>query len=143
MGAYCTLLNIRRHPASLGEIMEVRRLSPYYDAVLFGDRKEIACIPHKGCVLEIVAAGESVHPEVNQLLPGQVIRYTRSFFFGDRFKLPSGKKVGLSQLVGFTLQLAPPRTAPLPEEDVIVERVMRRELEVTEAGADTAAAAKR
>jgi hypothetical protein len=143
MGAYCTLLNIRRHPASLGEIMEVRRLSPYYDAVLFGDRKEIACIPHKGCVLEIVAAGETEHPAVNQLLPGQVIRYTRSFFFGDRFKLPSGKKVDLSQLVGFKLQLAPPRTAPLPEEDAIVERATRREREATEAGADTATAAKR
>jgi hypothetical protein len=143
MGAYCTLFNIRRHPASLGEIMEVRRLSPYDDAVLFGDRREIACIPHKGCLLEIVAAGETTHPEVNQLLPGQVIRYTRSFFFGDRFKLPSGKTVGLSQLVGFTLQLAPPRTAPLPEEDAIVERAMRRQLKVTEAGADTATAAKR
>jgi hypothetical protein len=33
MGAYCTL-NIRRHPASLGEIMEVRSLFPYDDAAL-------------------------------------------------------------------------------------------------------------
>jgi hypothetical protein len=65
MGAYCTLFDIRRHPASLGEIMEVRCLSPYYDAVLFGDRKEIACIPHKGCLLEIVAVGETTHPAVN------------------------------------------------------------------------------
>src|SRR5947209_4676007 len=65
MGAYCTLDSIRRHPARLGEIMEVRRLSTYYDAAVFGDRDEIACIPHKGCLLEIVAAGEAAHPEVN------------------------------------------------------------------------------
>jgi hypothetical protein len=142
MGAYCTL-NIRRHPASLGEIMEVRSLSPYDDAALFGDRKEIACIPHKGCLLEIVVVGETTHPAVNQLLPGQVIRYTRSLFFGDRFKLPSGKKVGLSQLIGFKLQLAPPRTAPPPEEVAIVERAMRREREATEAAAHTAAVAER
>jgi hypothetical protein len=126
MGAYCTLLDVRRHPASLGEIMEVRCLAPYYDGVLFGDRKEIACIPHKGCLLEIVAVGDTTHREANRLLPGQVIRYTPSFLFGDRFKLPSGKKVRLSQLVGFKLQLVPPRTAPLPEEDAIVERATRR-----------------
>jgi hypothetical protein len=142
MGAYCTL-NIRHHPASVGEVMEVRSLSPYHDAALFGDRKEIACIPHGGCMLEIVVAGETTHPAVNQLLPGQVIRYTRSFFFGDRFKLPSGKKVGLSQLIGFKLQLAPPRTAPPPEEAAIVERAMRREREATEGGAHTAPVAER
>ena len=62
MGAYCTLDSIRRHPAGLGEIMEVRRLSTYYDAAMFGDRGEIACIPHKGCLLEIVAAGEARIP---------------------------------------------------------------------------------
>jgi hypothetical protein len=143
MGAYCTLLNIRRHPASLGEIMEVRRPSPYDDPVLFGDRKEIACIPHKGCVLEIVAVGDTTHREVNRLLPGQVIRYTPSFFFGDRFKLPSGKKVGLSQLVGFRLQLVPPQAVPVPDEDAMVEWATHRTCEGIEADADTAATAKR
>jgi hypothetical protein len=136
MGAYCTFAYIRRHRATLGEIMEVRRLSPY-DVAVFGDRDEIACIPHEGCLLEIAAAGKAAHPEVNRLLPGQVIRYTRSFFFGDRFELPSGKKVGLAQLVGFKLQLAPPRTAPLPEEDAIVRRVTGGKPDVAEAGADT------
>ena len=143
MGAYCTLDSIRRHPAGLGEIMEVRRLSTYYDAAMFGDRGEIACIPHKGCLLEIVAAGEAPHPEVNRLLPGQVIRYSRSFFFGDRFELPSGTRVRLPQLVGFKLQLAPPRTAPLPEEDTIVQRATRGKACVAEVGMDTAAAARR
>jgi hypothetical protein len=144
MGAYCTLGYIRRHAARLGEIIEVKRLSTYYDdAAVFGDRGEIACIPHKGCLLEIVAAGEAAHPEVNQLLPGQVIRYTRSFFFGDRFELPSGTRVGLAQLVGFKLQLAPPRTAPLPEEGAIVRRVARAKPDVAEAGADPGAAARR
>ena len=143
MGAYCTLGYIRRHDARLGEIMEVRRLSTYYDAAVFGDRGEIACISHKGCLLEIVAAGEATHPDVNRLLPGQVIRYTRSFFFGDRFELPSGTRVRLPQLVGFKLQLAPPRTAPLPEEDAIVQRATRGKPGVAEAGADTAAAARR
>ena len=140
MGAYCTLDSIRRHPARLGEIMEVRRISTYYDVAVFGDRGEIACIPHKGCLLEVVASGEATHPEVNQLLPGQVIRYMRSFFFFDRFELPSGTKVGLRQLVGFKLQLAPFRGAPLPEEDAVVRRVMREKLDVAETVADTAVA---
>jgi len=143
MGAYCTLDYSRRHPAGVGEIMEVRHVSPYYYAAMFGDRGEIACIPHKGCLLEIVAAGEATQREVNRLLPGQVIRYTRSFFFGDRFELPSGTRVGLRELVGFKLQLAPPRTAPLPEEDAIVQGATRGKPGVAKAGADTAAAARR
>jgi hypothetical protein len=131
MGAYCTLVSVRHHPARLGEIMEIRRLSPYYGAAVFGDRDEIACIPHKGCVLEIVAADEAAHPEVKRLLPGQVIRYARSFFFGDRFELPSGTKVGLADLVGFKLRLAPASTPLLPDEAVIARRVRR---EITESG---------
>ena len=95
MGAYCTLDYIRRHPAGVGEIMEVRRVSPYYYAAMFGDRGEIACIPHKGCLLEIVAAGEAT------------------------------------------------RTAPLPEEDAIVQRATRGKPGVADADADTAAATRR
>jgi len=143
MGAYCKLDYMRRHPAGLGEIMEVRRFSTYYEAAMFGDRGEIACIPHKGCLLEIVAASEVRHPEVNRLLPGQVIRYSRSFFFGDRFELPSGTRVGLHELVGFKLQLAPPRTAPPPEEDVILQRATCGKPDMAEAGADSVAATRR
>jgi len=83
------------HTAGAGEIMEIL-WSDYYGAVLFGEGREIACIPHKGCRLEVVATAPTSHREVNFLLPGQVIRYTRSFFFVDRFELPSGTKVGLS-----------------------------------------------
>jgi hypothetical protein len=132
MGAYCTLARIGRHPARFGESMEVRRLSPYHEAALFGDNDEIACIPHKGCVLEVLAAREAAHREVNRLLPGQIIRYSRSFFFGDRFELPSGTKVDLTQLVGFRLQLAPPRTALLPDEGGIVRRATREMPEAAE-----------
>jgi hypothetical protein len=85
----------------MGEIMEVRQPYPYDYVAVFGDNEEIACIPHRGCWLEIVAAPETSHREVNLLLPGQVIRYTRSLFFGERLELPNGKKVGLDQLVGF------------------------------------------
>jgi hypothetical protein len=123
MGAYCRLDYTRRHAARMGEIMEVRRLYPYHYVAVFGDNEELACIPHRGCRLEIVAAPETPHGEVNLLLPGQVVGYTRSFFFGDRFELPSGKKVGLDQLVGFKLQLAPPRTAPPPEEEMVAKTV--------------------
>jgi len=143
VGAYCTLDHVRRHPARFGEIMEVRRVSPYYEAAVFGDRDEIACIPHKGCLLEIVAAREAKHPEVNQLLPGQVIRYARSFFFGDRLELPRGTRVSLAQLVGFKLQLAPHRTAPPPEEDGILRRVGRGKLDVVAVDADTGALVRR
>jgi hypothetical protein len=129
MGAYCTLTRFRRHDAGPGETLEVRRLSPYHEAVLFGDKEEIACIPHKGCLLELVAARESAHREVNRLLPGQIIRYSRSFFFGDRFELPSGTKVGLADLVGFKLRLAPASTPLLPDEAAIARRVRR---EITE-----------
>ena len=40
MGAYRTLVRIRRHPARLGEIMEVRRPSTYSEAAVSGDRDE-------------------------------------------------------------------------------------------------------
>jgi hypothetical protein len=85
---------IPRHPARVGEIMQVRWFD-YYGAILFGDKYEIACIPHGGCYLEILGTGETSHREVNLLLPGRVIRYTRPFLFGDRFELPSGARVGL------------------------------------------------
>lgn len=122
MGAYCRGF-MRRHPANMGEIMEVRRFSPYgCDVALFGDKDEIACIPHKGCRLEIVATADARYREIKLLLPGQVLRYTRSFFFGDRLALPSGKKVGLWEFVGFKLELAPAVVAPPPAEEAIVQR---------------------
>jgi len=94
--------------------------SDYYGAVLFGDQHEVACIPHKGCWLEVVAAAPTSHRKVNLLLPGHVIRYKRAFLFADRFELPSGPTVGLGHLVGFKLQLAPSTTPPPPVEEVIV-----------------------
>jgi hypothetical protein len=121
MGAYCTLSSIRRHAAKPGEIMEVTRLASC-DVVVFGDNREIACIPHRGCRLEVVASGETSHPHVNLLLPGHVLRYRRSFFFGDRLELPSGIKVGFDQLVGFKLQLASSLADALPDENAIVAR---------------------
>ena len=54
MGAYCLLGLIPSHPARVGEIMKVL-WSSYHEALIFGDRREIACIPHTGCRLEIVA----------------------------------------------------------------------------------------
>ena len=111
MGAYCLRALIPSHTASVGEIMEVL-WSDYYGAAIFGDRREIARIPHKGCRLEIVATAKTTHPLVNLLLPGHVIRYKRSFFFRDRFELPSTATVGLDEFVGFKLQLAP-STAPV------------------------------
>jgi hypothetical protein len=120
MGAYCLLGSIPSHSASIGEILEVLWFE-YHGAIIFGDRKEIACIPHAGCRLEILATPPSPHRKVDLLLPGQVIRYTHSFLLGDRFVLPSGRKVGLHYLVGFKLQLAL-SSAPPPQEDVIVWR---------------------
>jgi len=105
MGVYCLLDSIASHPARVGEIMEVVWFD-HHGPVIFGDWKEIACIPHTGCRLEIVATPPSPHPRVDLLLPGQVIRYWQSFFLGDRFELPRGSRVGLRHLVGFKLQLA-------------------------------------
>ena len=73
------------------------------------------------------ADGQAGHPcsrvptPLRLLLPGQVIRYTHSFFLGDRFKLPGGTKVSLRHLVGFKLQLAS-RVARPPLEDAVVRR---------------------
>ena len=120
MGAYCLLGSIPSHTVSVGEIMEVRWFD-YHGAIIFGDREEIACIPHAGCRLEIVATPPSSPRKVNLLLPGQVIRYTHSFFLGDRFELPGGTKVSLRHLVGFKLQLASSVALP-PREDVVVRR---------------------
>jgi len=129
MGAYCFLGLIPSHPARVGEILKVV-CSPYHGAVIFGDGREIACIPRTGCRLEIVATPHVSHRKVNLLLPGQVIRYKRSFFFGDRFELPGGTKVGLWHLVGFKLQLAP-SLAPPPVEDVVVRRPRLSEIELS------------
>jgi hypothetical protein len=126
MGAYCLLESVPSHRASVGEILEVRRVD-YYGAVIFGDRNEIACVPHEGCRLEITATGPSPHRKAELLLPGQVIRYMQSFFLGDRFVLPNGRKVKLQQLVGFKLQLAS-RPVPPPLEDVVI-RWRRRTIE--------------
>jgi hypothetical protein len=122
MGVYCLRALIRHHTAQAGEIMAVR-WSDYYGAAIFGDGQEIACIPHSGCWLEILGTAETSHGKVNQLLPGQVIRYTQSFLLGDRFELPGGARVGLWHLVGFRLQLVqdPVRTIPV-EEDLIVSK---------------------
>src|SRR6266478_7063201 len=120
MGAYCHLEKMPSHTVSVGEIMEVR-WSDYHGAIIFGDREEVACIPHTGCRLEIVATPPSSHRKVNLLLPGQVIRYTHSFFLGDRFELPGGTKVSLRFLVGFKLRLAS-RVALPPPEGAIVRR---------------------
>jgi len=95
---------------------------------LIGDKKEIACIPHKGCRLEVTAATATTsHRDVNLLVPGAVIRYKRSFLFGDRFEFPSGAKVGLADLLGFKLQLAPSTPPSPPIEEVIVRRLTRLE----------------
>ena len=126
MGIYCTLDRIPRHAAQVGEIMEVRWVD-LAGPILIGDKKEIACIPHKGCRLEIAATAATSHRDVNLLVPGHVIRYKRSFLFGDRFELPSGTKVGLEDLLGFKLQLAPSLSPPPPIEEVIVNRPTRRE----------------
>jgi hypothetical protein len=120
MGAYCVLESTPSHRASVGEILEVRWFD-YHGAVIFGDRNEIACIPHAGCRLEITAIPPSTHRKVAFLLPGQVIRYMHSFFLGDRFVVPDGRKVNLRHLVGFRLQLAS-RPTPPPLEDVVVLR---------------------
>jgi len=127
MGAYCLLESIPSHPACVGEILKVLS-SNYHGAAIFGDKGEIACIPHTGCRLEIVATPPVSPRKVNLLLPGQIIRYKRSFFLGDRFELPSGTTVSLWHFVGFKLQLAP-RLAPPPIEDVVVQRRRLSELE--------------
>jgi len=122
MGAYCLLESVPSHRASVGEILAVRWFD-YYGAVIFGDRNEIACIPHEGCRLEITATATAPSPyrKAELLLPGQVIRYMHSFFLGDRFVLPNGRKVKLQNLVGFKLQLAS-RPVPPPLEDVVTRR---------------------
>src|SRR5260370_33400509 len=115
MGAYCLRALIRHHPANVGEIMQVR-WSDYHGAVIFGDGQEIACIPHTGCWLEIVGTAETSHRKGNLLLPGDVLRYTRSFLLGDRFELPGGPRVSLRRLVGGRLQLVPTPMPPKPVE---------------------------
>jgi len=127
MGAYCLLGLIPSHTVSVGEIMEVL-WSDYHGAIIFGDGEEVACIPHAGCRLEIVATPPSSHRKVNLLLPGQVIRYMHSFFRGDRFELPGGTQVSLRHLVGFKLQLASNLAIP-PVENAVRGRRPRSEPE--------------
>ena len=124
MGAYCLRGLIRHHTAHVGEIMQVL-WSDYHGAAIFGDGQEIACIPHTGCWLEIVGTAETSHRKVNLLLPGHVLRYTRSFLLGDRFELPGGPRIGLRHLVGFRLQLVQAPMLPVPVEEDLVEKTAR------------------
>ena len=112
-----------RHAAKIDEIIKVLR-SDYYGPALFGDEEEIACLPHKGCRLEIVATAESSHHYVNLLLPGEVLHYKGSFCFLDRLALPSGTTIGLWHLVGFKLRLVSDTIAPVPSEDAILDRAV-------------------
>ncbi len=125
MGMRWTWIPLLRHIAKVDEIMVVF-WSDYYGAALFSDEEEIACLPHQRCRLEIVGTAESSHPEVELLLPGQVIRYKGPLCFLDRFELPSGATVGLWHLVGFKLRLAPDTVTPVPDEDAILDHARSR-----------------
>src|SRR5215510_12626566 len=127
MGAYCRV-PLPRHVAADGEALEVL-WSDYYGAALFGDRREIACVPHTGCRLEIVATAPSGNPEVSRLLPGQVLPYRRTFFLLDQLVLPSGRRANLGHFVGFKLRLMPAVTPQLPREEVVVERAREAQRE--------------
>jgi len=120
MGAYCRV-PLPRHVAADGEALEVL-WSDYYGAALFGDRREIACVPHTGCRLEIVATAPSGNPEVTRLLPGQVLPYRRTFFLLDQLVLPSGRRANLGHFVGFNLRLSPAVTPQPPCEEFVVDR---------------------
>ncbi len=124
MGAYCLRALIPRHTAQAGEVLKVR-WSDYYGAAIFGDRREIACIPHTGSWLEVAGTAETTHRRVNLLLPGDVIRHTHSVLLGDRFELPGGRRVGLRHLVGFTLQLVQDPRRPSPVAYDLLERAGR------------------
>src|SRR5262245_3903497 len=124
MGAYCVLAQLPHHRARVGEILEVL-WSGYYVAALFGDEQEIACIPHSGCRLEIIATAETAHRGVNLLLPGQVLSYRHSLLLPDRLTLPSGAKAWLGHFVGFKLQLTPNMMAPPPREEDLIRRLRR------------------
>ena len=124
MGAYCFLDSIASHLARAGEILEVVWFD-HHGPVIFGDRREIACIPHAGCRLEIVAAPPSPHPKVDLLLPGQVLSYRHSLLLPDRLTLPSGAKAWLGHFVGFKLQLAANVTSPPPREEDLIRLLGR------------------
>jgi len=124
MGAYCLFTQVPHHAARIGEILEVW-WSDYYGAALFGDGEEIACIPHAGCRLEIVATAPTAHRDVNLLLPGHIVRFRYSWFLPDRLTLPSGTKAWLGHFVGFKLQLAPDMMAPPPREEDLIRRLRR------------------
>jgi len=124
MGAYCLFTQIPHHAARIGEILEVW-WSDYYGAALFGDGEEIACIPHAGCRLEIVATAPTAHRGVNLLLPGHIVQFRYSWFLPDRLTLPSGTKAWLGHFVGFKLQLAPDMMASPPREEDLIRRLQR------------------
>src|SRR5262249_2630058 len=120
----CVLAQLPHHRARVGEILEVL-WSDYYGAALFGDEQEIACIPHSGCRLEIIATAETAHRAANLLFPGQVLSYRHSLLVHDRFTLPSGDKAWVGHFVGFKLQLAANVTSPPPREEDLIRLLGR------------------
>src|SRR2546428_5271587 len=122
MGAYCLLGVIPSHTVSIGEIMEVL-WSDYHGAIIFGDREEVACIPHAGCRLEIVAT------------PPPALTARSTFSCRDRSSdtrtrsssaIGSSCRVSLRHLVGFKLQLASSVALPPREDAVVRRRLMER-----------------
>ncbi len=125
MGAYCRV-PLPRHVATDDETLEVL-WSDYYGAALFGDRGEIACVPHAGCRLEIVATAPSGHREVTQLLPGQVLPYRRALFLLDVLVLPNRRRASLAHFVGFKCGGARAVPRPPPREALIAGRARAAE----------------
>ncbi len=124
----CT--NYRFHDARVGEAMRVTG-NAYGDMVLRGDRDEVACVPHRGCRLELLEVAPSNNPEVQKLLPLDFITFIQVRFLyifrRDLFLLPNGREVKLKDLEGSTLKLMPLGIDRPPREEDILQRARARE----------------
>ena len=120
---HCSRTCAGHHAARVGEIMEVTLVPGRFSqtrAVLLGDQREIVDLPRTGCRLEVVATAPTRDREIDLLLPGEVLTYSRMPLLGDRLELPSERSVRLAKFHGFKLQLAMPPMPPPPSEDAVV-----------------------
>lgn len=119
----------RFHQARVGEEVCVRG-NAYGRMILRGHRDEVACVPHQGCRLEVLAVAPSKNPEVQQLLPLDTITYIQARFLRifrrDLFLLPTGREVKLKDLEGSKLRLLPPEISRPPREEDILRRTKAR-----------------
>lgn len=87
--AYRALGYLRRQPARLGAIVEIRRLFAFQEAAVFAAAKKSLAFCGQAACLRAWLRGTASLRGVNHALPGQIVRHPRSFLASAAVRTPS------------------------------------------------------